>query len=142
MQYENETRVFFASKSENERFARLFVTGFLTPLDPTVSEITEIKTAVSEAVTNAIIHGYAEQIGTVELFCAYKENKIYLEVADNGSGIENITLAKEPLYTSKPDMERSGMGFTIMEAFMDHIHIESETGNGTRIYMEKTLTKE
>ena len=142
MQYENETRVFFASKSENERFARLFVTGFLTPLDPTVSEITEIKTAVSEAVTNAIIHGYAEQIGTVELFCAYKENKIYLEVADNGSGIENITLAREPLYTSKPDMERSGMGFTIMEAFMDHIHIESETGTGTRIYMEKTLTKE
>ena len=142
MQYENETRVFFTSKSENERFARLFVTGFLTPLDPTVSEITEIKTAVSEAVTNAIIHGYAEQIGNVELFCAYKENKIYLEVADNGSGIENITLAREPLYTSKPDMERSGMGFTIMEAFMDHIHIESETGNGTRIYMEKTLTKE
>ena len=142
MQYENETRVFFASKSENERFARLFVSGFLTPLDPTISEMTEIKTAVSEAVTNAIIHGYAEQIGNVELFCAYKENKIYLEVADNGSGIENITLAREPLYTSKPDMERSGMGFTIMEAFMDHIHIESETGNGTRIYMEKTLTKE
>ena len=142
MQYENETRVFFASKSENERFARLFVSGFLTPLDPTVSEITEIKTAVSEAVTNAIIHGYAEQIGNIELFCAYKENKIYLEVADNGSGIENITLAREPLYTSKPDMERSGMGFTIMEAFMDHIHIESETGTGTRIYMEKTLTKE
>ena len=142
MQYENETRVFFTSKSENERFARLFVTGFLTPLDPTVSEITEIKTAVSEAVTNAIIHGYAEQIGNVELFCAYKENKIYLEVADNGSGIENITLAREPLYTSKPDMERSGMGFTIMEAFMDHIHIESETRTGTRIFMEKTLTKE
>ena len=142
MQYENETRVFFASKSENERFARLFVTGFLTPLDPTVSEITEIKTAVSEAVTNAIIHGYAEQIGNVELFCAYKENKIYLEVADNGSGIENITLAREPLYTSKPDMERSGMGFTIMEAFMDYIRIESEAGNGTRIFMEKTLIKE
>jgi stage II sporulation protein AB (anti-sigma F factor) len=142
MQYENETRVFFASKSENERFARLFVSGFLTPLDPTISEMTEIKTAVSEAVTNAIIHGYAEQIGNVELFCAYKENKIYLEVADNGSGIENITLAREPLYTSKPDMERSGMGFTTMESFMDHIHIESETGNGTRIYMEKTLTKE
>ena len=142
MQFENEARVFFSSRSENEKFARLFVAGFLTPLDPTISEMTEIKTAVSEAVTNAIIHGYAEQIGNVELFCAYKENKIYLEVADNGSGIENITLAREPLYTSKPDMERSGMGFTIMEAFMDHIHIESKTGNGTRIFMEKTLIKE
>ena len=142
MQYENEARVFFASKSENERFARLFVSGFLTPLDPTVSEITEIKTAVSEAVTNAIIHGYEEKRGKVELFCAYVKNKVYIEIADEGSGIENITLAREPLYTSKPEMERSGMGFTIMETFMDHIHIQSEEGNGTRIFMEKTLTKE
>ena len=142
MQYENEARVFFASKSENERFARLFVSGFLTPLDPTVSEITEIKTAVSEAVTNAIIHGYEEKRGKVELFCAYVKNKVYIEISDKGSGIENITLAREPLYTSKPEMERSGMGFTIMETFMDHIHIQSEEGNGTRIFMEKTLTKE
>ena len=142
MQYENEARVFFASKSENERFARLFVSGFLTPLDPTVSEMTEIKTAVSEAVTNAIIHGYEEKRGKVELFCAYVKNKVYIEIADKGSGIENITLAREPLYTSKPEMERSGMGFTIMETFMDHIHIQSEEGNGTRIFMEKTLTKE
>ena len=142
MQYENEARVFFASKSENERFARLFVSGFLTPLDPTVSEITEIKTAVSEAVTNAIIHGYEEKRGKVELFCAYVKNKVYIEIADKGSGIENIALAREPLYTSKPEMERSGMGFTIMETFMDHIHIQSEEGNGTRIFMEKTLTKE
>ena len=142
MQYENEARVFFASKSENERFARLFVSGFLTPLDPTVSEITEIKTAVSEAVTNAIIHGYEEKKGSIELFCAYVKNKVYIEIADKGSGIENIALAREPLYTSKPEMERSGMGFTIMETFMDHIHIQSEEGNGTRIFMEKTLTKE
>ena len=142
MQYENETRVFFSSKSENERFARLFVSGFLTPLDLTISEMTEIKTAVSEAVTNAIIHGYEEKRGSVELFCAYKENKIYIEIADEGSGIENITLAREPLYTSKPEMERSGMGFTIMETFMDHIHIQSEAGNGTRVFMEKTLIKE
>ena len=142
MQYENEARVFFASKSENERFARLFVSGFLTPLDPTISEITEIKTAVSEAVTNAIIHGYEEKRGKVELFCAYVKNKVYIEIADKGSGIENIALAREPLYTSKPEMERSGMGFTIMETFMDRIHIQSEEGNGTRIFMEKTLTKE
>ena len=142
MQYENEARVFFASKSENERFARLFVSGFLTQLDPTVSEMTEIKTAVSEAVTNAIIHGYEEKRGKVELFCAYVKNKVYIEIADKGSGIENIALAREPLYTSKPEMERSGMGFTIMETFMDRIHIQSEEGNGTRIFMEKTLTKE
>ena len=142
MQYENEARVFFTSKSENERFARLFVSGFLTPLDPTVSEMTEIKTAVSEAVTNAIIHGYEEKRGRVELFCAYVKNKVYIEIADKGSGIENIALAREPLYTSKPEMERSGMGFTIMETFMDRIHIQSEEGNGTRIFMEKTLTKE
>ena len=142
MQYENEARVYFASKSENERFARLFVSGFLTPLDPTISEITEIKTAVSEAVTNAIIHGYEEKRGSIELFCAYVKNKVYIEIADKGSGIENIILAREPLYTSKPEMERSGMGFTIMETFMDRIHIQSEEGNGTRIFMEKTLTKE
>ncbi len=142
MQYENEARVFFTSKSENERFARVFVAGFLTPFDLTISEITEIKTAVSEAVTNAIIHGYEEKRGSVELFCAYRENKVYIEIADSGSGIENITLAREPLYTSKPEMERSGMGFTIMETFMDQIHIQSEAGKGTRIFMEKALTKE
>lgn len=142
MQFENEARVFFSSRSENEKFARLFVAGFLTPLDLTISEITEIKTAVSEAVTNAIIHGYEERKGMVEIFCAYTKQKIYIEIADEGSGIENITLAREPLYTSKPDMERSGMGFTIMETFMDQIHIQSESGNGTRIFMEKTLTKE
>ena len=142
MQYENEARVFFSSCSENERFARLFVSGFLTPLDLTISEITEIKTAVSEAVTNAIIHGYDEKQGTVELFCAYQKNKIFIEIADEGNGIENIALAREPLYTSKPEMERSGMGFTIMEAFMDEIHIRSEKGKGTRIFLEKTLTKE
>ena len=142
MLYENEARVTFASKSENDCFARLFVTGFLTPLDLTISELTEIKTAVSEAVTNAIIHGYEEKQGSIELFCAYKENQIFIEIADEGSGIENITQAREPLYTSKPELDRSGMGFTIMETFMDHIHIQSKIGEGTRIFMEKTLTKE
>ena len=142
MQYENEARVFFSSRSENERFARLFVAGFLTPLDLTISEITEIKTAVSEAVTNAIIHGYNEQDGMIELFCAYQNNKIIIEISDEGAGIENIALAREPLYTSKPEMERSGMGFTIMETFMDEIHIRSEKGSGTKIFLKKTLTKE
>lgn len=142
MQYENEARVFFSAKSENEAFARLFTVGLLTQLDPTISEMTDIKTAVSEAVTNAIIHGYEKQEGQVELFCGYRENKVYIEVADRGKGISDISQAREPLYTSKPEMERSGMGFTIMETFMDHIHIESKVGEGTRIFMEKTLVKE
>ena len=139
MQYENEARVFFASKSENERFARLFVSGFLTPLDPTISEITEIKTAVSEAVTNAIIHGYEEKSGSVELFCAYVKNKVYVEIADKGSGIENIALAREPLYTSKPELERSGMGFTVMESFMDDVTVSSIKDEGTKVVMTKKI---
>ena len=129
MQYENEARVFFTAKSENEGFARLFAAGFLTQLDPTISEMTDVKTAVCEAVTNAIIHGYEEKGGLVE-------------IADTGKGIENIERAREPLYTSKPEMERSGMGFTIMETFMEKVRIESRIGVGTRIFMEKTLAKE
>lgn len=142
MQYENEARVTFSAKSENEFFARLFVSGFLTPLDPRLSEITDIKTAVSEAVTNAIIHGYENQTGFVEVYCAYIDHTVFIEIADQGKGIENIEQAREPLYTSKPEMERSGMGFTIMEAFMENVKIFSEVGKGTRICMEKTLTKE
>ena len=142
MQYENEARVFFTATSENEGFARLFAAGFLTQLDPTISEMTDVKTAVSEAVTNAIIHGYEEKEGLVELFCGYIGRKIYIEIADTGKGIENIERAREPLYTSKPEMERSGMGFTIMETFMEKVRIESRIGVGTRIFMEKTLAKE
>lgn len=142
MRYENEARVFFSAKSENESFARLFTAGFLAQLDPTISEITDVKTAVSEAVTNAIIHGYEMQEGIVELFCAYKEQIIYIEVADQGKGISDIAQAREPLYTSKPEMERSGMGFTIMETFMENVRIESEIGKGTRVFMEKNLAKE
>ncbi len=142
MQFENEARVFFSAKSENESFARLFAAGFLTQLDPTISEMTDVKTAVSEAVTNAIIHGYEKNTGMVELFCGYVGNHIYIEVADKGEGIENVEQAREPLYTSKPEMERSGMGFTIMETFMENVRIESRVGEGTRIFMEKTLAKE
>ena len=142
MQYENEARVFFSARSENEFFARLFTAGILTQLDPTIAEMTDIKTAVSEAVTNAIIHGYEKQDGQVELFCGYAGNKVYIEVADKGKGIADISQARDPLYTSKPEMERSGMGFTIMETFMDHVRIESTVGEGTRIFMEKTLAKE
>ncbi|MBR2851954.1 MAG: anti-sigma F factor [Anaerotignum sp.] len=142
MQYENEARVYFSAKSENESFGRLFAAGFLAQLDLTISEMTDIKTAVSEAVTNAIIHGYETEAGLVELFCAYDKTRIVVEIADTGKGIENITLAREPLYTSKPEMERSGMGFTIMESFMDIVGVESAVGKGTRIHMEKMLIRE
>ncbi|MBR4113444.1 MAG: anti-sigma F factor [Anaerotignum sp.] len=142
MQYENEARVYFSAKSENESFGRLFAVGFLAQLDLTIAEMTDIKTAVSEAVTNAIIHGYETEAGLVELFCAYDKTRIVVEIADTGKGIENITLAREPLYTSKPEMERSGMGFTIMESFMDIVGVESAVGKGTRIHMEKMLIRE
>lgn len=142
MQFENETRVFFSARSENECFARLLAAGFLAQLDPTISELTDVKTAVSEAVTNAIIHGYENADGMVELFCGYAGKHIYIEVADKGKGIENVAQAREPLYTSKPEMERSGMGFTIMETFMENVRVESGVGKGTRIFMEKTLAKE
>lgn len=142
MRPENEARVFFTARSENEGFARLFAAGFFSQLDPTVSEITDIKTAVSEAVTNAIIHGYERREGMVELYCACQGRKVYIEVADQGRGIEDIRQAREPLYTSRPEMERSGMGFTIMETFMENMRVESEVGEGTRIYMEKTLSQE
>lgn len=142
MKYENEFRVFFPAKAENEALARVMTAAFVSQYDPTVSEITDVKTAVSEAVTNAIIHGYAEKKGEVELFCGFGAGRIYIEVADQGLGIGDITQAREPLYTSKPEMERSGMGFTIMEAFMEKVHIQSGAGLGTRIYMEKTLNEE
>ncbi|MFV0314963.1 MAG: anti-sigma F factor [Anaerotignum sp.] len=142
MEYQNQFRVFFAAKSQNESLARVMTAAFLSQHDPTLSEITDIKTAVSEAVTNAIIHGYEEKDGEVELFCGYKDGRVYIEVADQGMGIIDVTQAREPLYTSKPELERSGMGFTIMETFMEGVHIESKEGEGTRIYMEKTLTTE
>lgn len=142
MRFENEARVFFSARSENESFARLFAAGFLAQLDPTLSELTDVKTAISEAVTNAIIHGYEGEEGLVEVFCGCRGRQLYIEIADTGTGIANVTQAREPLYTSKPEMERSGLGFTIMETFMDTVRVESEIGKGTRIYMEKTLAKE
>lgn len=145
MQAENEARVFFRSISENESFARLFTAGFFSQLDPTLTELTDLKTAVSEAVTNAIIHGYdgyEGQAGMVEIYCAYRGRVAYIEVADTGRGIADIEKAREPLFTSKPEMERSGMGFTIMETFMEEIRVESKPNEGTRIFMKKTLSAE
>lgn len=139
MNYDNEMKIIFESNSKNESFARISVSAFVAQLDPTVSELSDIKTAVSEAVTNAIIHGYDNEKGSVYLFCGIKENIVYIEVTDEGKGIDNINEAMQPLYTSKPEMERSGMGFTVMETFMDEVKVISEKDKGTTIYMNKKI---
>ena len=138
--YDNEMQLEFVSKTSNEAFARISVAAFVSQLDPTVDELSDIKTAVSEAVTNSIIHGYSkDESGIVKVKTKVLENLVEIEIDDFGKGIENIEEAKKPLYTSKPDMERSGMGFTIMESFMDELKVESTLGVGTRVYMKKEI---
>ncbi len=132
-------RLEFPSKSQNESFARVTVAAFAAQLDPTLEEIADIKTAVSEAVTNAIIHGYENTIGIVTIIAKLYEGKIEIEVIDNGKGIEDIEKARQPLYTSKPELERSGMGFTVMETFMDEVEVISAPGQGTRVKLVKYL---
>lgn len=138
-EFENEMKLEFVSKSANEAFARITVAAFASQLDPTIEELADIKTAVSEAVTNCIIHGYDKKQGIVKIFARLKENEIILEISDKGKGIENIDIAKEPLYTTKPNLERSGMGFTIMESFMDKVDVESVVGLGTKVTMSKKI---
>ena len=137
--YENEMRLEFSSKSCNESFARVAVAAFAAQLDPSIEEIADIKTAVSEAVTNCIIHGYEEKEGIIRIECKLFASSIEIEISDNGKGIEDIEKAKQALYTSKPDLERSGMGFTIMESFMDDVKVESVLGIGTKVTMKKMI---
>lgn len=135
----NYMRLEFASRSENESFARVAVAAFVAQLDPTVEELAEIKTAVSEAVTNAIIHGYPDGEGLVAVTCTLDGNTVEIVVEDRGCGIEDVELARRPMYTSRPDLERSGMGFTIMESFSDRVDVISRPGEGTRVRMVKRL---
>ncbi len=135
----NKMKLEFISKSSNEAFARVTVAAFVSQLDPTIEELADIKTAVSEAVTNCIIHAYDKRQGIVKIIAKLKDNEVIIEVSDNGKGIENIDMAKEPLYTTKPNLERSGMGFTIMESFMDKLEIESIVGLGTKVTMSKKI---
>ena len=137
--FENEMKLEFISKSTNEAFARVAVAAFAAQLDTTIEEISDIKTAVSEAVTNCIIHGYENKQGIVKIVGHLRQNEIILEISDKGKGIEDIEIAKEPLYTTKPNLERSGMGFTIMESFMDRMEIESIVGLGTKVTMSKKI---
>ncbi len=138
----NEMKIEFMSKSTNEAFARIAVAAFVAQLDPTIEEISDIKTAVSEAVTNAIVHAYQNKDGIVKIKCLIENENVEIEVSDTGEGIENIEEARKPLYTTRSNLERAGMGFTIMENFMDTLKIESIVGLGTKVTMTKKLKRE
>ncbi len=139
MQRDNEMSLEFDSISNNEGFARVTVAAFLTQLNPTLEEVADVKTAVSEAVTNCIIHGYENSIEKIHIYCKISANEFYVEISDKGKGIENVKQAMEPLFTTKPSEERSGMGFAFMEAFMDELEVVSEPLKGTTIKMKKII---
>lgn len=135
----NKIKVEFLSLSENESFARSVISFFALKLNPSVAQIADVKTAVSEAVTNAIVHGYQGGIGNVIMEAEIDGEDLHINIFDYGVGIENVEQALEPFYTTKPDEERSGMGFTIMKSFMDKVEVRSEKGKGTSIYMTKSI---
>lgn len=136
----NRMKLVFCAKSDNESFARIVASAFVMELDPTIEELSEIKTAISEAVTNAIIHGYGEDENCeVEMAGEIIDKIVIFTISDKGNGIEDIEKAREPMYTGKSSEERSGMGFTIMESFMDNVLVESQVGVGTTITMTKCI---
>ena len=140
MAISNEIRVDFPSLGENEGLARLVISAFLLPLDPTVEELADVKTAVSEAVTNAIVHGYAQRRGTVRLHAfLYDDNTLRVDVIDNGCGIADVEQARKPFFSTMAAQERSGMGFTIIESFMDNTEVFSQPGKGTTVRMTKKI---
>jgi stage II sporulation protein AB (anti-sigma F factor) len=139
MQSKNEMKLEFLSKSSNESFARVVAAAFVSQIDPTLEELADVKTAVSEAVTNSIIHGYENRLDNIIMTCKLFTNSVIITIIDKGKGIEDIELARQPLYTSKPELERSGMGFTVMESFMDKVEIISKPGEGTTVIMYKTF---
>ena len=135
----NEMKLEFDSRSANEAFARVTVASFMTQLNPTLEEVSDVKTAVSEAVTNAIIHGYENHVNKVQIYAGIEGRTLHLEISDRGVGIPDVKKAMEPLYTTRPELERSGMGFLFMEAFMDEVQVESEPGKGTIVRMKKII---
>ena len=132
-------KIIFESCSENEAFARTVIAAYITRLNPTLEELSDVKTAVSEAVTNCIIHGYENKEGETLMECNIHNNDISIVIEDYGTGINDIEKAMEPLYTTRPEWERSGMGFAFMEAFMDKLEVESVPGKGTKVFLEKTI---
>lgn len=139
MENTNEMTIEFDSRSCNEGFARVAVAAFCTQLNPTLEEVADLKTAVSEAITNSIIHGYESEVHKITIECKTAGREIFLKIIDRGKGIENVKKAMEPLFTTKPEMNRSGMGFAFMEAFMDEVLVISEVGKGTEVHMKKTI---
>ena len=136
----NTMRLSFDSRSANEAFARTAVAAFLCPLDPTMEELLDVKTAVSEAVTNAIVHGYRNTIGKVNITAAlYENNRIIIKVQDRGCGIEDVAKAREPLFTTAPEEERAGLGFAVMESLMDKLKVSSKPGKGTTVTLERVI---
>ncbi len=153
-QKENRMYIQFPAIPENERMARMVAASFITTMNPTIEELDDVKTAVSEAVTNCIIHAYEKVHGKIqshegdenaenqiEMFLEQKNQEFTVVILDKGKGIENVPLAMEPLYTSRPEEERSGMGFSFMEAFMNELYVESEPGKGTKVTMKKRIGK-
>ena len=139
MERTNEMSIEFDSRSCNEGFARVSVAAFCTQLNPTLEEVADVKTAVSEAITNAIIHGYENQVHKIRIECKAAGHELYLTVIDKGKGIADIKKAMEPLFTTRPEWNRSGMGFAFMEACMDEVVVVSELGCGTEVHMKKTI---
>ncbi len=129
----------FSSTSQNESFARVVCAAFISRTNPTIEEVSDVKTAVSEAVTNAIIHGYENQDGIIRMKVVVEGRQVYIEIQDEGKGIADVERAMEPLFTTRPDMDRSGMGFSFMEAFMDGLKVESVPGKGTLVKMRKEI---
>ena len=141
MENTNEMKLVFDSRPVNEGLARVAVAAFCTQLNPTLEEVADIKTAVSEAVTNCIIHGYEGEIHKIEVSCRLRGRELFVDVSDQGRGIGDVAKAMEPMFTTKPDKDRSGMGFTFMEAFMDEVLVESEVGRGTTVHMKKIIRR-
>ena len=139
MQHRDDVRIVFASLSKNELLARSFAAAYASALDPTIREMEDIKTAVSEAVTNVVVHAYPESIGQVELVMGQEDQVLQIEVIDHGVGIADIQTARTPMFTTRGDEERSGLGFTVMEAFMDDVQVESSPGVGTTVRMQKRI---
>ena len=137
----NEMTIVFDSRPVNEGMARIAAASFCTQLNPTLEEVADLKTAVSEAVTNCIIHGYEGEIHKIRMDLKLKGREIFVDITDQGVGISDVKKAMEPLYTTKPEKERSGMGFTFMEAFMDEVTVDSEVGVGTSVHMKKTIRR-
>ena len=143
MEYENYFKMTVPALSRNESFARAAVAAFVSQLDPTVEELSDIKAAVSEAVTNCVVHAYAdsETIGIIEITARLSDNNVYIKIRDKGCGIENIEQAMQPLYSSRPEEERAGLGFAVMQSFMDTVKVRSAVGKGTSIIMSKRINR-